>query len=228
METVAADVARETDAGLLVLIGAAEATSDADQALALEARREFHRRHYGYVLAVLNEFAFSFGTVVIDPEEFAAATFRKAFRVAGSFEDQSGGDPAKSAAQVRAYLGRAASRLARDELDRISRRQNDIPLVVLDEARDIPEPQIKSHDAKPTNPRALAAVRKLLNQLKPKEHDILMTDINFGVPKENGRELPTDVREALECRTGYERSTVRQRWHRLSLRLKTQLQSFVS
>jgi len=226
METVTVDVGRETDAGLLVLIGAADAASEADQALAREARREFHRRHYGYVLAVLKEFAVNFGTVVIDPDEFAERTFKKVFRSASRFCDTGKGDLARSAAHVRAYLGRAASNLARDELDRISRHQNDIQLVALDEARDIPESRRKSIDTKPTNPRALSALRKILCELKPEERDILITYGSFGVPTQNGRELLPDDREGLERRTGYERANIRQRWHRLSQRLKSELGSF--
>lgn len=228
METVTVDVTRETDAGLLVLIGAADAASDEDRTLAFEVRREFYKRYYGYVLAVLKKFAANAGTVVIDPKEFAAATFKKVFRCANRFRDKSQDDPDKSAAQIRAYLGRAASNLAKDQLDRVSRLPNDVRFVVLDEARDIPEKQLEPSDSKPTNPRALAALQVILDGLKPEEHDILMTYGCYGFSTANGRELPKEVREALSHRTGYERSTIRQRWHRLSQRLKLELEPFLS
>jgi RNA polymerase sigma factor (sigma-70 family) len=228
METVTVDVARETDAGLLVLIGAADASSDQDRTLAFEARHEFYTRHYGYVLAVLKKFAANAGTVVIDPKEFAAATFKKVFRCAGRFRDKSQGDPDKSAGQIRAYLGRAASNLAKDELNRISRLANEGHFVVLDEARDIPAEQLEPSDSKPTHPRALAALQLILDGLKPEERDILLTYGCHGFSTVNGRELPKEVREALARRTGYERSTIRQKWHRLSQRLELELEPLLS
>lgn len=226
METLAVDLTRETDAGLLVLMAAADAASDIDQAVAENARHVFYRRHYPYVVAVLKTFAANVGTIVVDPDEFANATFAKFFRSIDSFKDESGGDPAKSAAQVRAYLGLAAANLAKDELDRISRQRDGIDLVVLDDAHDdVEEPE--SIDATRTNPRALAALRTELMKFTREEIDLVMTYANFGVPTKNGRMLPKDVRDALERRTGYERNNIRQRWHRLSGRLKAKLESFV-
>ena len=227
METLAVDLTREPDAGLLVLMAAADAASDTDQAVAERARHVFYRRHYPYVLAVLKKFSANVGTIVVDPDEFANATFAKFFRSIDSFKDESGADPVKSAAQVRAYLGLTAANLAKDELDRVSRQRQGAELVVLDDARDNIGEQPKSVDTTPTNPHALAALRTELMGFTRDEIDLVMTYANFGVATENGRMLPKDVREALERRTGYERTNIRQRWHRLSERLKAKLESFV-
>ncbi len=228
METAALGLAGETDAGLLFLIGEADASSAADEALAREAQRVFFNRHYGYVLAILKRFAENVGTVIIDPDEFTVATLAKAFVSAKTFRDKSEGDPARSAAQVRAWLGRIASNLAKDELDRVSRLDADLHVVILDDEHDIPEEPAEIDGGAPTNRRALAALRTILDALKPEERDILMTYGTYGIPTQNGRELPADVREALERRTGYERCSIRQKWHRLSQRLKRELESFLT
>ena len=207
----------------MALMGAASSSS-ADQAVAREALRILHGRYYAYLVRILERFAESVGTVVIDPEEFTLRTFKKAFQVAGEFRDLSGGDADKAQAQVKCWLGKIARNLARDELDRLSRRNKHVELVVLDETHDIPEAPSDVDDATPTEPRALAALEDTLATLKPEERDILITYGSFGFPTENGRELPRDVREALERRTGYERSTIRQKWRRLSIRLKSELE----
>lgn len=228
METVAVDLAQESDAGLMLIIGAASSSSPGDQALAREALRIVHERHYGYLVGILGRFAESVGTVVIDPEEFALRTFRKAFQVANEFCDDSGGNAAKAGAQVRGWLGRIASNLARDELRKVNRRREHIQVVVLDETHDVPEPPSNVSDNTPTEPKALAALEGTLATLKPEERDILITYALFGFPTENGRELPQVDREALELRTGYERSNIRQKWRRLSLRLKSDLEPLLT
>ncbi len=224
MEAVSLDITQESDAGLMLLMGAAGESSPADQALARDALRVLHGRHYGYLLGVLESFAENVGTVVIDPKEFALRTFKKAFQVANEFRDMSDGDSAKAERQVKAWLGKIASNLARDELDRVSRREKHVQFCVLDDTHDISDAPLEVEDATPTEPEALAALRDNLAMLKPEERDILMTYGLFGIPTKNGRELPNDVREALEERTGYERSNIRQKWHRLSQRLKAELE----
>ena len=223
METVSVDVAQESDAGLLLLIGAA-GNSSADRALARDARREFHKRHYGYVFAVLKRFAANVGIVVIDPDGFTTATFAKAFR--SIFRDNSGGDPKRSAAHVKAWLGQIASNLAKDELDRISRLQNHVQFVALDETHDVAVEEPGSCDPTPTNPRALAALKDFMGRLKREDRDVITTYGTFGLPTPNGRELPTEVRKALARRTGYERSYIRKKWERLSDRLRVELSQF--
>lgn len=223
MEPVSADLRHETDAGLMLLMGAASDALD-EQALARGALRELHRRHYGYLRNIIEGFAENMGTVVIDPEDFTCATFKKAFRSAHQFRDESDGDSIRACAQVRAWLGKIASNLAKDELKRVSRIHDNMPLVVLEESRDIPECVFNCADAEPTHPTALSALQKELDLLKPEDRDILMTYAMFGIPTTAGRELPQDVRIDLECRTGYERSHIRKKWQRLSQRLKAQLE----
>lgn len=225
MDTVSVDSAQETDASLLLTIGAAGASSD-DQRLATKAQRTFHKRYYGYVINILRRFAENVGTVVIDPDEFAIKTFQKAFKAAHTFEDRSNSAPAAAARQAKAWLGRIATNLAKDELDRISRVGSHFPVVPLED-NDAPEKAFDAVDALPTNPKALLALRGILDGLKPEEVDILMTYANFGEPTETGRELPREDREALEERTGYERSTIRKKWQRLSQRLRVELESFL-
>lgn len=230
MQAVSVELAEESDAGLLYLIG--EATgSPADQSLAHDAMREFHARHYPYVLDRLNRFAENLGTVVIDVEKFAAVTFEKAFRRAARFKDTSNGNRELAARKAKAWLGMIASNLARDELDRISRHQCGMQLVPLDESTDAADESSESvepFDTVPTNPRALAALKAVLESLKTEERDILMTYGAHGIPTSTGRQLPKDVRDALEQRTGYERRNIRQKWHRLSQRLKSELEPFLS
>lgn len=224
MEAVATDITRESDSGLLLMMGAAAESSAEDQALARHALKELHARHYGYLLGILENFAENIGTVVIDPAEFALKTFKKAFQVAAQFCDKSDGNDDKSRTQVRAWLGKIATNLARDELRRVSRLDKHIYLVVLDDSHDVPESPPDNEDATPTNPKALAALQDALAMLKSEERDILITYALFGIPTDTGRELPESEREALMRRTGYERSNIRQKWRRLSIRLKGELE----
>lgn len=227
METVAAEITQESDTGLVLLMGAAGESSAEDRAVAIEALRLLHSRHYEYLVGVLEGFAENLGTVVIDPEEFALKTFKKAFQVAFRFCDQSGGDAIKARVQVRAWLGKIARNLARDELDRVSRLDKHIHLVVLDETHDIPVESEDDGDITPTESKALDSLKTALAKLKPEERDIVITYAEFGVPTKNGRELPEDVREALMQRTGYERSNVRQKWCRLTKQLHADLEPFL-
>jgi hypothetical protein len=177
------------------------------------------------LVSILKQYSENGGTVVVDPEELALWTFKKAFE--RKFRDKSDGDPTKAGAQVKAWLTRIATNLARDELDRIGRERRRLPLEVLDENHDIAQSPRGDGDAKPTNPRALAALRVILDTLKPEEREILKAYAEHGIPTENGRELPRDVRYALEESTGYERCTIRQKWLRLSRRLKAELEPFL-
>lgn len=229
MQSVAFELSDETDVGLLLLIGGA-ADSIADQTLAREALRELHSRHYGYVLGVLERYAENAGTLAIDPKEWASKTFVKAFQNAGTFSDRTTGNGSSDGGQVRAWLGVIARNAARDELDRLDRQQRRLPVSVLEDyhvsaaaappADDIDFPESESS----TPPAILRKLREFLAGLKPGERDILMAYADFGEPTPSGRELPPEVRAALDRSTGYERSTIRQKWRRLSLRLKTELE----
>ncbi len=226
MQAVAVDLTNETDVGLLFLIG--EATDDpADQSLAKDAMRVFHSRHYGYVHHCIAGFAEQLGTVVVDVDQFTTETFAKAFRSAGGFRDTSGGDTELGKRKVRAWLGKVARNRARDELDRISRRHHGIQLMTLDETTDAAVENSELEDESGTDPRLLSELRDTLDALKPEERDILATYAAFGFPTTSGRQLPPDVRDALEARTGYERSNIRQKWCRLSQRLKSELEPFL-
>jgi DNA-directed RNA polymerase specialized sigma24 family protein len=227
MQTVTHPLAEESDAGLLLLIGAAS-DSPEDRSLADAAMREFHGRHFAYVLGVVRGFAENFGTVVIDTDLFAARTFEKAFRVAQAFRDEGDGATDRSRQKMRAWLGKIASNLARDELRRVSRHRNGVQIVPLLDEIDCVADASMEFDASPTDSVVLAALREELDILKPEDRDIVMTYASFGIPTSNGRELPMDVREALEHRTGYERSNVRQKWKRLSDRLKNKLEPILS
>ena len=229
---MAVDLTNETDVGLLLLIGGAT-DIPADQLLAREALRELHSRYYGYVLGVLEKYAEFAGTLSIDPKEWASKTFVKAFENAGSFSDQSGGDALNAAGQVRAWLGVLAQNAARDELDRLRREHRRLPTIALEELHFSTVPATAPDDtdccvAYPTPPALLRGLREVLESLKPEERDIMMTYAEFGEPTPAGRELPAQVREALEDRTGYERSNIRQKWRRLSQRLKSELEPLLS
>jgi DNA-directed RNA polymerase specialized sigma24 family protein len=227
MESLSMDMGQETDAGLLVLMGAAGSSAD-EQEMARAALRELHRRYYPYVYTVLDKFSENVGTVIIDPAEFAVATFSKAFRAAESFRDQSNGDTETAKLQVKAWLGVIASNLAKDALDRVSRHRKEIELVPLDDAHDVAERELQLSDTTSTAPVLLSALQSAMDALKPEEKDILITYATFGIPTKNGRELPSDVRDALEQRTGYERSNIRQKWLRLSRRLKAELEPCIT
>lgn len=229
MQSVAIELSDETDVGLLLLIGGAADTL-ADQTLAREALRELHTRHYGYVLGVLERYAENAGTLAIDPKEWASKTFVKAFQNAGSFSDRTNENGAPVAGQVRAWLGVIARNAALDEIDRLDRQQRRLPVSVLEDchvsavaaplADDIDSLESES----PTPPAILRKLREFLASLKPAERDIVMAYAEFGEPTASGRELPPEVRAALERSTGYERSNIRQKWRRLSQRLKTELE----
>lgn len=232
MQAVATDLTDETDIGLLLLIGGATDTP-ADQSLARAALRELHARHYGYVLGVLERYAENAGTLSIDPKEWASKTFVRAFENAGCFSDRSNGDDSKAAGRVRAWLGVMAQNAARDELDRLRRQQRRFPLTALEDfhvsncAAPVEDDSECDSDS-PTSPEILNRLREVLESLKPEERDIVMTYAEFGEPTAAGRELPTGVREALELRTGYERSNIRQKWHRIFQRLKSELEPLLS
>lgn len=225
MQSVLFDLTEESDAGLLYLIGA-DSSSPEDAALARDAMRAFHARHYDYVRGVLEKFAGGIESVIIDVKVFTSMTFVKAFKAAASFEDDSGGDGDLAQRKVRAWLGRIADNLARDELKRISRKQCGVQLVPFEEGMDAPvesENENDSDSPAPTNARALTRLNEIKNTLKPAEWEILITYATWGVTTATGRQLPADIREALEKNTGYERSNIRQIWKRLSQRVKNEL-----
>ena len=209
-------------------MGAATSAPD-EQRLAHAALKELHLRYYAYVLTVTEGFSENFGTVEIDPEAFANATFKKAFLCAAGFQDESGSDKELASRKVKAWLGTVAKNLARDALDKFRRQREHLQIVPLDETIDQseikPEPEL---DTTPTATPALEALRNALDALKPEERDILNTYASFGVTTKNGRELPKDEREALEIRTGYERSNIRQKWLRLTRKLKTELEPLMT
>jgi len=218
------DMGQETDAGLMLLMGAA-GTAPEEQQMARSALQELHRRYYPYLLAISEGYTQSFGTVEIDAREFATATFKKAYEKAASFEDKSNGNPEHAKLQVKAWLGVIARNLSRDALDKIRRRHGHLEIVPLHETIDIPEDEpIPGMDTTSTPTAAIVALREALDALKPEERDILMTYAAFGIPTKSGRELPKEVRDALEERTGYERSNIRQKWLRLSRKLKAELE----
>jgi DNA-directed RNA polymerase specialized sigma24 family protein len=216
METVTTDVAQESSGTLLRLMQAG------DQDLVRDAQQEFHKRHYGYLLNVLRPYAEGHGSVVVGPDEFALRTLLKAFNKSRTFED-TGENGEDTDRKVRAWLGRIANSLALDELRKQHRQLNCVPLNGWDETRDKPVPS-EVPDINPTNPEALNALKEALDRLSERDRDVLMTYANSGIRTPNGRELSKEDREALELRTGYSRSCIRQKWHRLSQLLKETLQ----
>lgn len=228
MHTVQNPLSEEPDAWLLYLIGEAGSSSE-DQALASQAFREFHRRHFGYVFAVLESFASQLETVEIDSGIIANQVFVKAYQKARKFVDHSNNDPEAGRKQVEGWLGKIASNLAKDELRALKRSHPGISLVPLAEDHDVAQEDNEAYvDDSPTPRRVLAALREALQQMKPEERDILLTYANFAECKGGGRELPSDERDALEQRTGYERSTIRQKYRRLTQRLRVELEPVAS
>jgi DNA-directed RNA polymerase specialized sigma24 family protein len=227
MQSLSMDMGQETDGGLMLLMGAAGPSAE-EQEIARAALKELHRRYYGYVLAIAEGYSENLGTVEIDPEGFANATFKKTFEKAASFHDKSSGDADLAKRQIKAWLGVIARNLAKDALDKVKRRHENMNVVPLDDSMDIPLPAEEvGQDTTPTPTLALEQLKEALEALKPEERDILLTYAAFGIPTQNGRELPRDVREALEDRTGYERSNIRQKWLRLSRKLKTVLEPYL-
>lgn len=228
MQSLSMDLGQETDTGLMLLMGAAGPSAE-EQEIARASLRELHRRYYPYILSIAESFSENMWTVEIDPEGMATAVFRRAYDKADSFQDKSGGDAKRAERQVKAWLGRIARNLLRDALDKIKRRSNYLEIVPLDESLTIPEPDDEpENDFTSTSAPALAALRDALEALKPEDREILLTYAAFGIPTKSGRELPKDVRESLEDRTGYERSNIRQKWLRLSRRLKSELEQYVN
>ncbi|WP_395741688.1 RNA polymerase sigma factor [Prosthecobacter sp.] len=223
MHTVQNPFSDESDACLLYLIGEA-GSSEADQDLANKAFREFHQRHFGFVCAVLDRYARQLETVEIDTGLLCNQVFEKAYRKAHSFSDKSNNDKEACRKLVRAWLGRVASNLARDALRSLARSHPGITIVPLAADHDIVINVDETRDDETPTPRKeLKKLQELLQQMKPEERDILLTYANFAECKAGGRELPSSERDALEQRTGYERSTIRQKYRRLILRLQTEL-----
>lgn len=230
MQAVPIDLTEESDAGLLYLIGE-ECGSVADAALARDAMRAFHARHYAYVRGVLGNFAGGIDSARIDVELFTSKTFVKAFKAAASFQDDSNGDAECAKIKVRAWLGLIASNLARDELKSANRKQCGVQLVPFEPEMDAlaeSDEVDDSDNTEPTNTRALVRLNEIKSTLKPAEWEILITYATWGIPTATGRQLPADVRETLEKNTGYERSNIRQIWKRLSQRLEHELAPFLT
>jgi len=230
MQAVPIDLTEESDAWLLYLIGEASGSPD-DAALARDAMRAFHARHHAYVLGVLGKFADGLDSVRVDVELFASKTFVKAFKASAYFVDDSGGDAELARRKVCAWLGRIANNLARDEFKHVRRKQCGIHLVPFEEGMDVPVESDEDDDSEisvPTHARALARLNEIKGTLKPAEWEILITYATWGRPAAAGRQLPAEIREALEKNTGYERSNIRQIWKRLSQRLKDELAPFLT
>jgi DNA-directed RNA polymerase specialized sigma24 family protein len=168
METMSLDVAGESTSNLMLWIGESGENAE-DQQIAREALQELHKRCYAYVYAVVSKFGENLGTATVDPEAFALASFIKAFECAYQFQDRSDGDPERADHQVKAWLGRIAINLAKDELQRLSTLNDGMRFVVLEEAFDIPDTSNEVCDEIPTNPKALESLRDVLESLKAEE-----------------------------------------------------------
>ena len=228
MQSLSMDMGRETDAGLMLLMGAAGPAPE-EQQIARSALQELHRRYYPYVLAIAEGYSENFGTVEIDAKEFATATFKRAYERAASFEDKSKANPEHAKLQVKAWLGVIARNLSRDALDKIRRRHGHLEVVPLQETIDVPDDEpIPEMDTLSTPTAAIVALREALDALKPEDRDILMTYAAFGIPTKSGRELPKEARDSLQERTGYERSNIRQKWLRLTRKLEAELEPILT
>ena len=220
MTAVTVEPALETDGDLLCLIGCAGDSED-DLELAHDALKELYRRYYRYVFKVLNNFSNDYGTIQFDPAAFATAVFHKVSKVAHQFIDKSGGDQDLSSKQVKSWLGMIASNLARDAIRKIN-AQNRVHKTV--ELKDHDVPVVEYEDTTETSSAALTALREEFSGLKDEDKDVLKTYLLLGTLTDSGHQLSTEDREALELRTGYTRSNIRQRWRRLNLRFEALLE----
>ncbi|MFZ4593882.1 MAG: hypothetical protein ACOYOF_06470 [Verrucomicrobiaceae bacterium] len=223
MPTAPNSLSEESDAWLLCLMADANSSISA-QLQANLALQEFHRRHYGYILAIQTQFANQFETLEIDADILCNQVFVKAYKNAGSFEDRSNDNKEVGEKLARAWLGKIAVNLGKDALKSVKRSHPGIVLVPMPEddhfINDLTE---DLDDLTPTPRRELEALRAFLDRLKPEEKEILVTYATFAEKKGGGSELPPDVRAALELSTGYERSTIRQKYKRLRERAEAEL-----
>lgn len=223
MPNVPTPLSEESDAWLLCLMTDANSSPNA-QLQANQALKEFHRRHYRYILDILTQFANQFETLEIDADILCNQVFVKAYKNAGSFEDRSNDNKEIGEKLARAWLGKIAVNLGKDALKSVKRSHPGVVLVPMPEddhfTNDLAE---ELDDLTPTPRRELQALRAFLDRLKPEEKDILLTYAAFAEKKGSGSELPPDVRAALEIRTGYERSTIRQKYKRLRERAEAEL-----
>ena len=223
MHTVPNFLSEESDAWLLCLMADANSSNNA-LLQANQALQEFHRRHYGYILSIQTQFANQFETLEIDADILCNQVFVKAYKNAGSFEDRSNDNKEVGEKLVRAWLGKIAVNLGKDALKSVKRSHPGIVIVPMPEDDHFIEVLTEDlNDLTPTPRRELEALRAFLGRLKPEEKEILLTYATFAEKKGGGSELPPDVRAALELSTGYERSTIRQKYKRLRERAEAEL-----
>ena len=223
MTIVPNSLSEESDAWLLCLMADANSSINA-QLQANQALQEFHRRHYAYIFTILTQFANQFETLEIDADILCNQVFVKAYKNAGSFEDRSNDNKEVGEKQVRAWLGKIAVNLGKDALKSAKRSHPGIVILPMPEDDHFIDDKTDHLDDLPPTPRReLEALRAFLDRLKPEENDILLTYATFAERKGGGSELPADVRSALELRTGYERSTIRQKYKRLRERAEAEL-----
>ena len=170
----------ETDEDLLVYIGL-------EGEEGREAWGEFYERHVGYVFGIL---ARRWGGV-LDTGSLEDATqevFLRAHRYSGSYDAAKASNPAasdtgvESRRRVRAWLGRIATNVVKDEISRRAGTRTE----VLDEAvHDAPDNQ----DAVDPSPELLA-VSKALSELTPREQDVLRTTMLYNKPGALHQRLP--------------------------------------
>jgi len=196
MIAVTVDLTQESEVDLLYLIGeAGNSNQTEDYQLAHASLQELHSRHFGYLRGVLRSFAENCGTITIDPDEYANQTFAKIMDCAPKFQDKSNGDKKLGQKLFRAWLGKIAKNLAKDQLKKISRNLDQANLVPFDETYHSLE-EIDLDTTSRTSPKVLQAVKDGLDALKPEERDVVMI---LEYPEKKGSDsYPRRLERALK------------------------------
>ncbi|MFO0551944.1 MAG: sigma-70 family RNA polymerase sigma factor [Polyangiaceae bacterium] len=217
------ELEQETDAALLGHSARARADGIGPASRAAEA--VFYRRHVRYLYGQLEKRKDKLLALAgLTAEDLVQETFLRAFERAHTFTevaesslDAHGADPAYVTARTRAWLGRVASHLLADHMNRL-REVSASPYL---ERLSVEEPE-------PPTPAAAARVALVsegLSQLSERERDILhITSLYKQVGEEHGR-LPNSVAQDLSRRWNTNNDNIRAIRARAMKKLKAFLTS---
>ncbi len=201
----------ESDAALLRVV--ADGAASADRARA--AKATFYRRHVRYLFAVVSKKkAALLAMGGLSPEDLVQETFLRAFDRAHTFREPiETVSPEVSTARTRAWLGRVATHLLADHMNRL-REVSASPYL---ERVVVPEPE----DEPAGDSAELSLVSEGLESLSEREREILrVTALYRQVGEEHGR-LPNAVSKDLASRWGTTNDNIRAIRVRAMKKLKT-------
>jgi len=203
-----------TDAALLRLV----ADRGASAVAAREAEAEFYRRHVRYLFGVLSRKKGPLLSMAgLSAEDLVQETFIRAFERAHTFREATERLSAEvDTARTRAWLGRVATHLLADHMNRL-REVSATPY--LERVR-VDEPD----EAPSSDSAGLALVTEGLEVLSEREREILRVTALYGQVGDKRGRLPNAVSRDLAARWGTTNENIRA----IRLRAMKKLKEFLS